>query len=174
MIHLLLLAQVAVSLTWVPSTTPNATTNVYRNGSQIASGLTGAAYTDSAVTAGGSYTYYVTASAGSAVSGPSNSVTLNIPTSLLIPTTTATSTSILNTNMTGVRATVASTTPGKITGKVNWIIEGSLIYSITLDGKATASVQLPTLLLRFLPVTVTYVGNSTYAPSTTYIGNVPK
>jgi len=170
---LFLLALQAVSLTWVPSTTPNAATNVYRDGTQIASGLTGAAYTDSTVTQGASYTYYVTATAQGMESMPSNTIQINVPPTLA-PTSIALATKILNTNMTGVQTTVSSTTSGKITGKVNWIIEGSLIYSITLDGKATASVQLPTLLLRFLPVTITYVGNSAYAPSTTYIGNVPK
>jgi len=170
---LLILAQIAVSLTWVPSTTPNTTTNVYRDGAQIASELAGAAYTDTSAAAG-PHTYYVTATAGGADSAPSNAIQITVPPTLA-PTSIALATKILNTNMTGVQATVSSTTTsGKITGKVNWIIEGSLIYSITLDGKATASVQLPTLLLRFLPVTVTYVGNGTYAPSTTYIGNVPK
>ena len=168
--HFLLLAQVAVALTFTPSTTPNATTNVFRNGTQIASGVTGTSYSDSTPPPGLN-TYYLTATAGGVNSAPSNSMQINVPPALA-PTSIALTTKILNTNMTGVQATVSSTTPGKITGKVNWIIEGSLIYSITLDGKATASVQLPTLLLRFLPVTITYVGNSTYAPSTTYIGNV--
>lgn len=74
-----ILAQAAVALTWTPSTTPNATTNVIRNGAVIASGLTTAGYTDSKVSPGSFYSYYVTATANGVTSQRSNVITVTIP-----------------------------------------------------------------------------------------------
>ncbi|MEK6253820.1 MAG: fibronectin type III domain-containing protein, partial [Gemmatimonadales bacterium] len=52
-----------------------ATYNVYRDGSQIASGLGSASYSDTPLSAFTEYDYYVTATVFGSESGPSNTVT---------------------------------------------------------------------------------------------------
>ena len=99
-------AQHSVTLNWIASTDSTTTTpgtvSVFRaTGTCPASGIgtltyttltstapAGGPYTDTAVTVGSAYCYYITATIGSATSGPSNTVGAVIPvgppTSLII------------------------------------------------------------------------------------------
>ena len=73
-----------VSLSWAPSTPRNdgdtVTYNVYRNGTSVATGLTGTQYNDGAVLPGSTYSYTVTASENNAESafGLTQSATLPV------------------------------------------------------------------------------------------------
>jgi chitodextrinase len=62
-----------IDLAW--SGVASATYNVYRDGSQIASGLVSSSYSDAPLTAFTEYDYYVTATVFGTESGPSNTVT---------------------------------------------------------------------------------------------------
>lgn len=87
--EIVLSAQHSASLTWEDNLNPDGTTyNVYKASGTcltgntptlIASDLTTLAYTDTTVTAGGSYCYYVTASGSGEESGPSSMVDAQIP-----------------------------------------------------------------------------------------------
>jgi hypothetical protein len=156
----------AVALTWTPSPTPNATTNVVRDGTVIASGLTTASYTDSSVPVG-NHTYYVTATAGGAVSGPSNTITIQI--GPLTATMIGYGTSTISPTITRVTVNVSAVSGSAIPqGTLVWAIDGQPIYTDTLlpngrDGRDIWSI----LLSSKVPVTITYSGSSTFAPSTT-------
>lgn len=160
----------AVSLTWVPSTTPNATTTVTRNGQAIVSGLTVASYIDSTVAAGKTYTYNVTGVLGGATSAPSNPFIATIPPALA-PTTVTITTSPANAYLDRISVAVtANSGSGIPQGVVSFSIQGTIILNTTLDKKGQTSTQLCMMLLKFLPVTVTYTGSSTFASSSASVG----
>lgn len=164
-----------VALTWTPSTTPNATTNVFRNNTQIASGLTIASYTDASVAAGSTYTYYVLATAGGAISSPSNSVTLAIPNPVgtLTPTAVSVGTFASNANMTKITVTVTASSGKKVpAGTVTFTAAGSagtLTLTGTLNAKGQVSQSIATELLQVVPVTITYSGNTNFSASSATI-----
>jgi hypothetical protein len=58
----------SVTLSWTASPTAGATYTVYRNGTQIASGLTATTYTDATMVSGQTYTYTVAAAVGGVLS----------------------------------------------------------------------------------------------------------
>jgi len=84
-----ILLQAQVALSWAASGTSGVTYNVYRLATscptgdtgftQIITGLSSVAFTDSSVSAGVTYCYYVTASDAGGESAPSNSIQETIP-----------------------------------------------------------------------------------------------
>lgn len=152
----------AVSLTWTP--TPGTTSNVLRDGVQIASGLTTGTYTDANVVPGQTYNYTVTATDADGTSTPSNTFTATIPAALTPTTVTATS-SIASGLMSKVVVSVSSSS-GPVTGNVTWGFQGNVVYTTGLNKQGQASEQIPTLLLKFIPLTLQYQGSNKYAPST--------
>jgi hypothetical protein len=51
-------------------------------------------------------------------------------------------------------------------GTVTWTIQGTTIFTTTLTRQGQTSASICTMLMQFLPVTITYSGSSTFAPST--------
>jgi hypothetical protein len=166
----LILAQTAVALTWTPSTTPNATTTVYRDGQSIVSGLTAASYSDSTVTVG-QHTYYVTADApGRTTSPPSDPFQITIPPATQIPTVIGTSTSNAGSGYTRITVHVQNLTSAAIPqGTVTWTSGGAVFFTNTLDKQGKAVQNWWTVGLSNLPVTVLYSGNTTFAASSVTI-----
>ena len=159
-----LLAQ-SVALTWVPSTTPNATTTIYRDGVPIASTLTMASYTDPGVPAG-EHTYYAVAALGGTVSAPSNTFTVTVSPPTQIPTVIGTSTSNAGSGYTRITVHVQNLTSAAIPqGTVTWTSGGAVFFTNTLDKQGKAVQNWWTIGLSNLPVTVLYSGSSIFSAS---------
>lgn len=90
----------SVSLSWSAPLGGSATYNLYRNGTQVQTGIVGTTATDSGLTAGTSYTYYVTSQSALGEGSRSNQVTgttgalPNAPTSLAVTSVTTSSVSL--------------------------------------------------------------------------------
>jgi len=91
----------SVSLSWtVPFGGGTLTYNLYRNGTKVQSGISGTSATDTGLTAGTNYTYYVTAQVAIGEGSRSNTVTgttgslPNAPQSLAVTSTTSSSVSL--------------------------------------------------------------------------------
>lgn len=156
--------QVAVSLTWTPSTTPNATTTVYRDNTAIAQALSTASYTD-LTAAPGLHAYYLTATAPAGTSGQSNTIQVTVPAS---PTATliGTSTRVVNGNLTSVAITVMDSAGKPVTeGTVTWTVAGKVFFQDTLNKKGQDVQNVWTVMLNNLPVTITYSGSANFAAS---------
>lgn len=161
--------QVAVSLTWTPSTTPNATTTLYRDGQPIAQSLTAASYVDSSVSSG-LHTYTAVAVAPQGSSAPSDPFQITVPPEL-VPTTITFSQSTLNANFTRVTAVVRGTSGAVIpTGVLTWSVGGVQFFTTTLSKSGVAIESFWTTMLNNLPVTITYSGSSLFSPSTITTG----
>ena len=175
----MILAQVAVSLTWVASPTPNATTNVHRidnavcpstlaGGVQIATGLTATSYKDVSVAKGAHYCYWLDAIAPNMTpSVPSNGLDVEIPAQTLAQTTISFTKKIVGGN-TQVTVTVSASS-GTPTGNITWLVKGTtgeIRFADTLSNAGKSVEQFQSDVLKLEPLTVTYAGNSTFAGST--------
>jgi fibronectin type 3 domain-containing protein len=159
----------SIVISWNPSSDNVGVTNyrIYRN-NVLYSALPATSYTDTAVTAGVTYSYYITAlDAAGNVSSQSNTVSVTVPASQL-PSITNYQVSV----KTGTTATVTWTTDVPTTGTISYGTTSSLGLSLSDSISATShTLTLKNLTKNtkyYYKITATAPGGSTSSTISTF------
>ncbi len=161
-----------IKLTWSVSIPANTTTitsyTIYRNGTDVGTSKT-TSYTDTALTAGTTYTYRVSASASnSTTSGLSNSASASTPAQVAIPPSAPT----------GLKSTGTLTTSIGL----SWTaVSGASSYNILRDNATIGTSTTTTYTDSTVSASTTYIyaveavsGQATSAPSSNLSVTTPK